>query len=342
MKIKIIGMLICIMLLTTFLSVASDFEELKSQNLPYNEKVTSSFDDDVPEWNIGDKWTYKIHDINMDIEENETIHVHLEIDDFPLEVIGDSSEYNVEIKDVNLKGDYHIIIEDENGTIDVEGNLVGTTFNGNIFFTKTALGITKIDYTISGILTVNFNELPEEWNIPKILMAIPIPATITTTLDFSTPYTFLDFPMNASKIWGLPPTNFTVNGQIQSIWLTILNIINNIATAFNYPLLPEELAALLPVIDIKEALELREIGNVFDIPEVPALFACFSKHNETVLAGEFESYNISVAPINLTHALGRIYYSPEVKNIIKISGELGDLLPFITNLEMELKEYQLT
>lgn len=341
MKIKIIGILVSIMLMTTFLSVASDFEDMESENHSINEKVTSSFDDDIPVWNIGDKWTYKIHDINMDVEENETIHVHLEIDEFPLKVVGDSGDYNVEINNVKLKGNYHVIIEDENGTIDVEGQLIGTTFNGNIFFTKDTLGIKKIDYIISGILTVTFNELPEDWNIPNILKAIPIPATISTSLEFSTPYTFLDFPMNDTKLWGLPPTNFTVNGEIQSIWLVILNIINNIATAFNYPLLPENISALLPVIDIRDALETRGLGNVFDIPEVPSLFACFSKHSYSVLAGPFECYNISVAPINQTHALGRIYYSPEAKNIIKISGELGDLLPFMTNLEMELKEYQL-
>ena len=54
----------------------------------------------------------------------------------------------------------------------------------------------------------------------------------------------------------------------------------------------------------------------------------------TVLAGTYNAYNISVAEI-----LGKIYYAPEVENIIKIAGQLGDLLPFMTGLEMELLEY---
>jgi hypothetical protein len=341
MKIKIIGLLICVMLMTTFLSMASNVEDFELNKSKNNTTALSSFEDDVPEWNIGDTWTYKIDDINLDIEDNKTIHVHLEVGELPMEVVGDSGDYNVKI-DAKLAGDYRVVIEEENGTIDVEGKLIGTTIKGNIYYSKDQLGITKIDYEISGILTFKPNELPEDWNIPNILIAIPIPATISSTLDFGTPYTFLDFPINDSKFWGLPSSNFTVNGQIQSIWLTILKIVNDIATAFNYPLLPEDLAALLPVIDIKEALETREIGNLFDIPEVPALFACFQKHNVSVTAGEFEAYNISVAPINLTHALARIYYSPEIKNIIKISGELTDLLPFLSNLEMELIDYDIS
>ena len=341
MKIKLIGILICIMLTTTFITVATNTNNIQLSKPKNNEIMISSFDDDVPVWNKGDKWAYKIHDINLDVDENKTIHVHLEIGELTFEVNEVNSDYDVQF-DAGLEGDYRIIIEEENGTIDVQGKLVGTQIAGNMLFTKDNLGIKKIDYKISGILTFKPNELPEDWNIPNILIIFPIPAQITTTLDFGNPYTFLDFPMNDSKFWGLPETNFTVNGQIQSIWLTILNIINDIASAFNYELLPEELAALLPVIDIKEALETRGIGNIFNISEVPALFACFQKNDVNVTAGVFEAYNISVAPINLTQALGRIYYSPEVKNIIKISGELIDLLPFITNLEMELIDYELT
>lgn len=338
MKLKIIGILVSIMLMTTFLTVAMNDEHMDLSNVTQNKMAINSFEDPVPDWKVGQKWIYKIKDINLDIEENKSIHVHLEVEEFPLEVMDNTSEYDVKFN-AKIKGGYSVFIEEGNDTIDVEGQLIGTAINGNIYYSKENLGITKIDYVLSGILTVQFNELPEDWNIPNLLMAIPIPATISTTLDFGSPYTLFDFPMNASKYWGLPANNFTVNGEVRSIWLVILNIINDIANAFNYPLLPEELAALLPAIDIKEALETRGIGNTFEIPEVPALFACFSMDNVTVPAGTYNSYNISVAPINLTHALGRIYYSPDLGNIVKITGELGDLLPFLTNLEMELIEY---
>ncbi|UCD13953.1 MAG: hypothetical protein JSW60_00620 [Thermoplasmatales archaeon] len=343
MKSKLVGFLVCMMLITTFLTTAINVENTDLKKLTQTEIVTTSFDDDVPIWKVGHKWIYKIKDINIDLEENgskaeqnKSFQVHLEIDELPLEVVDDTIDYDVEFK-ANLKGNYSVFIEEDNSTIDIEGKLIGTTIKGNIFFNKSNLGIKKVDYKISGILTVKIKELPDDWNIPKILAAIPLPATITTTIDFDVPYTLLKFPLNASGYrWGLHGTNFTVNGKVQSIWLTILKFINDIATILDYPLLPEDIAALLPVIDIKEALETRGMDNTFEIPEVPSIFSCYSMDNITVPAGNFSAYNISVAEI-----LGKIYYAPTAENIIKIAGQLGDLLPFMTSLEMELVEYEL-
>ncbi len=338
---KIVGILISLMLIATFLSVATNVENVELKKMKNAMIATGSNGDDVPIWNIGYKWIYKIKDIVVENEdENKTIHVDLQINELPFEVIDDSTFYKLEFS-AKIKGNYSIFMKEENSTTDVEGRLYGTTINGSIFYTKSELGIKKMDYEISGILTVKINELPEDFNIPEISFPLPIPATITTTLDFGTPYTYLNFPLNVSKTWGLPATNFTVNGKIQSIWLTIINIINEIFTAFGNPLLPEETADLLPVVDIKEALEIHGIDNIFNIPEVPSIFAIFKINNESVPAGDFLSYNISVAPINLTHALGRIYYAPKVKNIIKISGQLGDILPFTTGIEMELIDYDI-
>ena len=341
MKSKIVGIVICLMLITTFLSVATNTENVELKKMKHNKIIVDSFSDDVPIWNIGDTWIYKIKDIVVDNEdENKSIHVDLQINELPFEVIDDSTFYILDF-DAKVAGNYSVYMKEENSTTDVKGKLFGTTINGSIFFTKSELGIKKIIYQISGILTVKINELPEDFNIPEIPIPIPLPATITTILDFSIPYTFFNFPLNISKYWGLPATNFTINGKIQSVWLSIINIINEIFTSFGNPLLPEETAELLPIVDIKEALEVNGMDNIFNIPEVPSIFAIFQMNNETVPAGDFNCYNISVAPINLTDALGRIYYAPTVKNIIKISGQLGDILPFTTGIEMELVDYNL-
>ena len=77
------------------------------------------------------------------------------------------------------------------------------------------------------------------------------------------------------------------------------------------PLLPENISALLPVIDIKDALETKEINNTFEIKEVPSIFSCYSMDEITVLAGTFDSYNISVAEI-----LGKIYYAPKLLDLL--------------------------
>ena len=37
--------------------------------------------------------------------------------------------------------------------------------------------------------------------------------------------------------------------------------------------------------------------------------------------------------------LGNIYYAPEVGNIVKITGNFEDVLPFISNINAELKPY---
>jgi hypothetical protein len=345
MKSKIIVILIFLMLTVTFYSIATNVDNVKYKQIS-NHKFLPYTYDDVPTWNIDDTWVYKIHDINIDDEnDNKSIHIHIQIDELTLKVIDDTSLYNVEFE-AKISGDYSIYLKEDNSTIDlddidIQGKLLGTKIKGNIFFTKSELGIKTLDYELSGILTVKINDLPDEFKIPELSFPIPIPATITTTVDFDDPYTILSFPLNLSNYWGLQGTNFTINGELQSVWLNILNIINNLFTSIGSPLLPEETAALLPVINIKEALEIHGIENIFEIPGVPSIFAIFSMDNITVPAGEFSTYNISVGPINLTHALGRIYYAPEIKNIVKISGQLGDILPFMTSIEMELIEYNI-
>ncbi|MFW6149139.1 MAG: hypothetical protein ACOC6D_04705 [Atribacterota bacterium] len=335
MKSKIVGIIVCMMLMTTFFTVA--------QNDPYFEKkpnkklITNSFDDNVPTWNETDSWTYKIDDINFnfDIGENSSINMHIQIDNLPMDVKADTGDaYDVKFS-AKIGGNYSINIEQDNSTIDVEGRLLGTRIEGDIFFTKTELGIKKIDATLSGILTVKINELLES-PIPEIPFPIPIPATIDTILDFSTPYTLLDFPLNTSKMWGLPDTNFTLNGEIRSIWLNIINLINNIATALESPILDSEIADLLPVVDIQKALEAYGMNNTFRIPEIPSIFSCNNTEPVEVPGGTFDAYNISIAG-----GLGKIYYAPEVKNIIKISGELEEVFQYITDIDMELIDYKL-
>ena len=54
MKSKIVGILVCIMLMTTFLTVATNVENVDLKKISHTELITNSFDDDVPTWNVGD------------------------------------------------------------------------------------------------------------------------------------------------------------------------------------------------------------------------------------------------------------------------------------------------
>lgn len=340
MKSKIVGILVCMMLITTFLTVATNVDNLEFKKISHPKLITSSFDDDVPTWIVGDMWTYKIDDINVDIEDNKSIHAHLEIEELSLEVVDDTGDsYDLHLKPAKISGDYSVLIEQDNSTIDVEGKLIGTNIEGHIFFTKSDLGIKEIDVELSGILTVKINELPEDLPFSEIPFPIPVPATIDATIDLGDPYVLIDFPLNTSKMWGLSATNFSLNGEVRSIWFNIIKFIDQIATAFGSPLLPPEIAELLPVINIKDALEMKGMSNIFEVPEIPSIFSCFNMENitvPTVPPETFNAYNISIAG-----GLGRIYYAPEVKNIIKISGQLGDIIPFISDIDMELIDYDI-
>jgi len=338
MKSKIVGILVCMMLITTFLTVATNDDNVDLKKISHTESITSSFDDDVPTWIVGNTWTYKIDDINVDMEDNKTIHAHLEMEELSLEVVNDIGDsYDLELKPAKINGDYSVYIEQENATIDVEGKLMGTKIEGNIIFRKSDLGIKEIDVELSGILTVKINELPEGLPFSNIPFPIPVPATIDATIDLGDPYVLIDFPLNTSKMWGLPATNFSLNGEIRSIWLNIIKFIDQIATAFGSPLLPPEISELLPIINIKDALEMKNMSNVFEVPEIPFILSCFNQEMiEIPGVGTFNAYNISIAG-----GLGKIYYAPEVKNIIKISGQLGDLIPFITDIDMELIDYDI-
>ena len=71
MKTKIIGIIIGLMLMTTFFAVAQHTKNTISNQEHFN------LDDDVPIWGVGDYWNYQIHDIDIDFEEdNQTVQIH--------------------------------------------------------------------------------------------------------------------------------------------------------------------------------------------------------------------------------------------------------------------------
>jgi hypothetical protein len=151
-------------------------------------------------------------------------------------------------------------------------------------------------------------------------------------------------------VWGLPAVNVSIAGTIESIWLNIFNFINqkvrkwNLIGPISLLLGVDEQAIqdasdmiddILPVIDIEYVLnEYLGADNVLSLPEIPFVFYCNNTVNITVPVGTFETYEIVVAG-----GLGTMYYSPEVKNIIKMEGNFDDVLPFLNGIEVELIGY---
>ncbi|MBE3136616.1 MAG: hypothetical protein IMZ43_04375 [Thermoplasmata archaeon] len=348
MKKKLIGILVCMMLMTTFFTVAKNVEKDTLSSEP-NSQATVTFGDTipVPVWKVGDYWDYQINTIVIDLdEEGFSVHISLETENLSLNVIDDTGDsYTVEIK-ATINGNGYAYMNFGDGPINITGELKDTTLTGNIIFNKSDLGIKHIEATLDGRIKLTVIENP------YIPMKIPmnIPATIIASADSSVPYPIIDFPLNVSNTWGLPATNISIDGTIQSIWLNIINWINTkarnhwriveiIAGFIDFDpdmlkIISDILADILPIIDISYVLtKYVGIEPVFAFPEVPDIFMCNNTENITVGGRTFFVYNISVGG-----GIGSMYYAPDAGTIVKISGRFKDIIPFINDINAELIE----
>lgn len=329
MKGKFVGLVVVGMLVSTFFAAAQPGIEFVETH--QNNAVQQILDDPVPIWDVGNSWTYEVNEININFEEdNQTIDVHLEIASLPLLVTDASGgQYTVSFNTA-ISGNLYAHIMQEGEVFDIYGTLASSTITGTIYFESATLGVMAVEAQIKGRLDLDVKQ-----NGDSILpFLFPIPATVDVNVDLETPYILLNFPMNASNIWGLPGTNVSLDGTVQSIWLNIINIVDTLIVLFlgeENAIIPPMYKDLFPVIDISDALD--EFGFVMPmpIPELPTIFACFGKELVTVGAGTYDAYNIS-----MLGGLGIMFYSPVVKNIIKIEGTFADELPFINDIEMEL------
>lgn len=351
MKIKVIAIAIGLMLVTTFLTIAEN-TRINTIDTIQNEQTTISSNVTVPEWEIGDYWSFRIDTIKIDYEDENTtntLHVTLNTDNITLSVTDDSGDTYVVSLNAILRGEGTLYYVSDDGPIDMSITLPEAQLTGRILFNQSNLGIQQGNVQLTGTLKVKINQL---FSLGVPLPTIPIPVAIDTTIESTVPYTIIDFPLNDSMNWSLPATNISVDGTIESIWLTILYYVNNFLR--NHWTLVEKIAPLLeidpmmvqtisdflanpdilPVIKIGPALDLLLNISIFEIPLLESIFNCFFTETISVPAGTFSVYNISVAD-----GIGLLYYAPDVGMIIKASGRFNDILPFITDLNAELISY---
>jgi len=352
MKRKIFGIFISLMLMTAFFTTAQKINNELIKNETEEVNIILFDEVNVPIWEVGNMWEYQVDEIIIDFEEPELyIHIEGKIDAFTLEVVKVTENFYDLNFNAPVSGNYELYTDFGDGPINITGELKNTNIEGVIVYNKYELAIKQIHAEISGRLTLKIVEQP--YFDSSFLPDIPIPADIILDTELSNPYPIIEFPLNTSKCWGLPYTNFSLGGTIESPWLKIANILNNIARIPGViPLLatllktdPELLENIsdvlydiLPVIDIEYLLNTYVgTGNTFEIPEVPPILCCFGMDNVTVPAREepFEAFNISL----LMSGLGNMYYSSEVGNIIKIVGNFEEVLPFISNINAELISY---
>ena len=330
MKTKLIGILICLMLMTTFLTVAKPSEKIESKSS--TETMSTAYDANVPVWEIGDQWIYKIDNISINNQtESKTINLFLKIAELPLTVISTIGDFYTLTFTTNVSGQGKIYSDQGDGPVNISITFTNISLSGNVIIEKSTLGIKEISVAFSKEkFLVDIIDQPF-FKLPRILQKISAKITMNMTTTFDTPFSLLTFPLSTLLVWNSTATNFTINGKIQCLWLNLINFLNKMAKLAGNEFLDPDVAALLPVLDIKEALTTLGNGNVFQTPAISDAFFCLNTENITVPAGLYYAYNIT-----LIGGLAQCFYAPTAGNVIKINGNLEEIIPYLKGINMEL------
>jgi hypothetical protein len=331
MKIKLIGILVCIMLVSTFVTVAQPPENATNSTL-LTAQTAASNSVDVPVWNIGDSWTYKIDTISINYTNGATlVHLDATAGALPLTVSDTTGESYTLSFNTTMSGHISIYTDQGGGPVNVSITFTDISLAGNVIIEKSTLGVKELSASfIKQKFVIDIYQQPYI-KLPPFLQHINAKVTMNTTINCDTPLALLAFPLNTMSAWNLSSTNITLNGKIESGWFHLIKFINDIAYLFNYTLIPPDIAALLPVIDIKDALTTLGAGNVFQLPEVDDAFYCLTTENVTVPAGTYNAYNITILD-----GLAAGYYAPVAGNIVKLTGNFESIIPYVTDINMEL------
>jgi hypothetical protein len=340
--------------MTAFLTTAQNIENIQYKHESEETDSIISNQYNVPDWKIGNYWTYEIDNFTVEYEEPDfTLNLDGDIDNLHLEVINVfENTYELSLE-ATFGAFYEINTVVKEGPIKIIGELKNTNLDGTIIFNKTDLGINQINIIITGKLLVDIDEQPFIQFPFKLRRNIDM--KIVLDLEFNNSYLpIIKFPFELGENWGIPANDIILTGSIESPDLVLINNLNNIINPIFHIIndtigidisklvkLSDILYDILPVIDISHLLnEIMDVGNVFPIPEVLPIICFFGKDDIKVPARElpFDACNISF----FGTGLGNIYYAPDAGNIIKITGNFEEVLPFINNINAELIDYQYT
>ena len=282
-------------------------------------------------WKINDQWIYRIDSISITShKENRALNLSLMIGELPLTVISTTGDFYTLEFQTSVSGHFILNINTSKGPVNLSMTFSNLELSGNILIEKSTLGIKEI--AVAFIKEKFIIEIEQPYiTLPHFLQKISTKITMNMIQTYDTPFCLLTFHLNTGIIWNLNSTNFTINGQIQSNLLNLLSFLNNISTQFGHEFLPPKFSALLPIIDIKEALIALGSDNVVKIPAIPFAFICCDTENITVPVGTYNAYTIT-----LIRGKAQFYYAPIVRNVIKLTGNFGEIIPNITNINMRL------
>ena len=93
MKKKLIGIFVCILLISTSVLPVIGSDNKENKQLNKTNISLNSYDDDVPIWNVGDAWEYRINDIDIELGlEDQPVHIRGAIDNLYFEVTDVTSD----------------------------------------------------------------------------------------------------------------------------------------------------------------------------------------------------------------------------------------------------------
>jgi hypothetical protein len=243
---KVVGIFVSMLILFSFGTMA---EYIDTEHPP---EITG-FSDDVPEWHVGDSWTYTIDDFTVDfVFSGQKIFIDGSIDDFKWTVEDTSgSTYRVGFTG-KFNGRYEIFLSSSSGKFYIVGTVKDTLTSliGEIIFTQSNLELRDMSGELKGITWGKISPLP---------FALPLPFKATIDGDLSTEFPLFDFPLYVPKFWNFPDMQATMRIRAGGIF-GLLQIPMSISV---------------------------------DYPWIPLAFYCKDQRDITVEAGIFNAYEIS-------------------------------------------------
>lgn len=185
---KIVGILVCTLLMSTFLTAAGKINVKQTPNLP----DVTLFDDDVPVWEVGYSWTYT----GRLYVEGEGILLEIDLHEAYFGVVDDSGDSYTIVFGGDVEGEFAVT--------DPQLGITSDTISGNIYMTKSTLGFSEVSISMIGMITI---------------MGIPFPlsGTVDIMITFDPDLIAVEFPLAVGNSWTTPTIDVSVDVEITAL-----------------------------------------------------------------------------------------------------------------------------
>jgi hypothetical protein len=331
-------------MLTPGILQATDTNNLQKENEIIKKFNTQLNPVDVPIWEVGDRWIFRVGRINAEfLSDNLSMQFETERYNVTFEVVDDYGDYYKTTIESKTPCDFDMLVNFGDGLINISGNFLRDT-EGVVIINKSNIGINEAHFHVYGKSDVTIWEQPYfKWWPFKIGPIKGIRGHNYLDVNFTNTFAMLNFPLDIGLIYPLPENNFSITGRVESFFLKFVSWFNNRIRDNGGPWRPgpknlsDLIAELLPpddpVLRIDNVLQKLNLSNTFHMIKIPGAFFCTGIENITVPAGTYEAYNVSIVG-----GLANIYYAPDAGNFIKFSGNFQNIFPSLREMDIVLME----